>query len=317
VTSNQITDITNTLKHTSGVTSYMKSTYKNITIKNKTKSEECSLLVPQHPDEFPKYFLLRTVPTSFKTGDPISLSDNGVVITQQLAQLLNLKKGGTLTIQDDDTHSHSFHIDAIAENYLINYVFMSPASYLKVYGSKVDVNQILTNLSTNTAHDAISSKIMKHNGTAAISFRSDIEQTFHDMVKSLNYVIWLVIISAVLLAFVVLYTLTMINIGERYREIATIKVLGFYDKEVSRYITRENYILTFIGIILGIFGGIFLHSKTLGSIEVDGVIFVKSILPASFVISAALTFLFTWIVNRITMISLRKIDMVEALKGNE
>lgn len=318
ITADQIIDITNTLKTTSGVASNMESTSKSITVGNGAKSDTCTLMIPQQPDEFSKYFVLRTAPTrTSKTGDPIALSDNGVVITQQLAQDLNLKKGDTLTIQDDDTHSHSFHIDGIAENYLMNYVFMTPNGYAKVYGANIDVNQVLVDLSASASHDKIFSSIMTHDGISAVTFMSDNEQTFHDMLKSLNYIIWMIILSAVLLAFVVLYTLTTINIGERFREIATIKVLGFYDREVSAYITRESYILTLIGIVIGLVGGVILHNRILGGIEVGGVMFVKSILLRSFLISAVLTFLFTWIVNRITMGSLKKIDMVEALKGNE
>lgn len=274
--------------------------------------------MPQQPSDFPSYFMLRyALSSTSKTGAPITLSDNGVVITQQLSQNLNLKKGDTITIQDDDTHSHSFRVDGIAENYLMNYVFMTPNDYSKVYNANIDVNQVLTNLKTDASHDTISSSLMKVDGVASVTFISDSEQTFHDMVKSLNYVTWLIILSAILLAFVVLYTLTTINISERYREIATIKVLGFYDREVSSYITRESYILTVIGIVIGLIGGVILHARILGGIEVDGVMFVKSILPSSFIISALLTFLFTWVVNIITMGSLHKIDMVEALKGTE
>jgi putative ABC transport system permease protein len=218
VTASQIINITDTLKKTSGVSSFMESTTKSITVKNGSKSDTCSLLVSQQPSDFPSYFMLRNVPSSTsKTGAPITLSDNGVVITQQLSQNLNLQMGDTITIQDDDTHSHSFRVDGIAENYLMNYIFMTPNDYSKVYGANIDINQVLTDIKTNASHDTISSSLMKTDRIASVTFISDSEQTFHDMVKSLNYVTWLIILSAILLAFVVLYTLTTINISERFR----------------------------------------------------------------------------------------------------
>ncbi|TGA96932.1 FtsX-like permease family protein [Sporolactobacillus shoreae] len=318
VTAGQTDTITHLLRNTSGVSSFMKNTNKNITVKSGSKSEQVNRMVPQQPNQFSNYFKLRQAPSRFaKTGAPISLSNDGVVVTQQLAQLLNIKTGDTLAIEDDATHSYHFRVEGIAENYLLNYVFMTPTLYSKAYGSQVAVNQILTNLNTKVSHNSISSSLTKVDGVANVSFLSDSEQTFQDTVKSLNDVVWVIILSAILLEFVVLYTLTTINIGERFREIATIKVLGFYDREVSAYVTRESYLLTLIGIVLGLIGGLFLHAKILSGIEVDGVMFVKSILPQSFIVSALLTFIFTWVVNLMTMRPLRKIDMVEALKGNE
>lgn len=318
VTAGQTGTITHQLRNTSGVFSFIENTNKNITVKSGTKSEQVNLMVPQQPDHFSNYLKLRQAPSRFaSTGSSISLSNNGVVITQQLAQLLNIKTGDTLVIEDDATHSHHFRVEGIAENYLLNYVFMTPTLYSKAYNSQVPVNQILTNLNTKASHNSISSSLTKVDGVANVSFLSDSEQTFQDTVKSLNDVVWVIILAAILLEFVVLYTLTTINISERFREIATIKVLGFYDREVSAYVTRESYLLTLIGIVMGLIGGIFLHAKILSGIEVDGVMFVKSILPQSFIVSALLTFIFTWVVNLMTMRSLRKIDMVEALKGNE
>ncbi|WP_162932057.1 ABC transporter permease [Ethanoligenens harbinense] len=252
-----------------------------------------------------------------KSGSPLSLTDSGVIITQQLAKNLGLKQGDTLTVQDDDTHSHRFRVSGIAENYLMNDVFITPAAYQDAYGSAADVNQLLVNLKAGASQNTISENAMKMDGVASVSLLSDLKQTFSDTVKSLNGMVAIVIFSALLLAAVVLFTLTSINIAERFREIATIKVLGFYDREVSGYVTRESYILTLIGIALGCAGGIVLHARILDAISVNNVMFVRSILPQSFLISAALTLVFTWLINLLAMRAMQKIDMVEALKGTE
>lgn len=314
----QIASAADTLQKTSGVRSLEESTQKSVTVKNGADSQQCSLMVPQRPETFADYIALRPVPGRLgRQGAPLKLTDSGVIITQQLAKNLGLKQGDTLTVQDDDTHVHSFRVVGIAENYLMNYVFLTPGAYRQAYGSDAQVNQLLMNLNAGAPENTISESAMKLDGVAAVSLLSDLQNTFSDTVKSLNGMVAVVIFSALLLAAVVLFTLTSINIAERFREIATIKVLGFYDREVSGYITRESYILTLIGIVLGCMGGMALHARILDVISVNNVMFVQSILPQSFLISAALTLAFTWLINLFAMGSLRKIDMVEALKGTE
>lgn len=314
----QIADVAGALQKTSGVASLTENTQKTVTAKNGAASQQCSLMVPQQPAKFSDYIALRSVPGGLgKSGSPLSLTDSGVIITQQLAKNLGLKQGDTLTVQDDDTHSHRFRVSGIAENYLMNDVFITPAAYQDAYGSAADVNQLLVNLKAGASQNTISENAMKMDGVASVSLLSDLKQTFSDTVKSLNGMVAIVIFSALLLAAVVLFTLTSINIAERFREIATIKVLGFYDREVSGYVTRESYILTLIGIALGCAGGIVLHARILDAISVNNVMFVRSILPQSFLISAALTLVFTWLINLLAMRAMQKIDMVEALKGTE
>lgn len=140
---------------------------------------------------------------------------------------------------------------------------------------------------------------------------------FHDIIIPLDYIVWVIILAAAVLAFAMLYTLTSINISERFREIATIKVLGFYDRETAAYVFRESYILTMLGIALGMALGVILHGVVLDSLEVDAVMFVKQILPQSYANSAVLTVAFTWIVNKLALGKISKINMVEALKGVE
>jgi putative ABC transport system permease protein len=271
------------------------------------------MIVPSDSNILNDYFVLRA-PSS---GKPISLSSDGIVITQKLSELLHIVIGDTITIKDDDTHTHRFRVDAIAENYLQHYVFLSPSAYKKAYGTSMEPNQIMANLRNTASDTALSTELMKISGVSSVRFMNNTKQDFLDMLNNLNYIIWVIIISAGLLAFVVLYTLTTINIGERLREIATIKVLGFFDKEVNSYVFSESYILSFLGTMLGLVGGVILHSYVLKTAEMDIIMYVKTVMPQSFIISVILTMLFTWLANRISMISLRKINMVEALKSSE
>lgn len=313
VSADQYKAITDALSAHSEITSFMMNTTKGITARNGAESESCILSVPSQPDKLPNYFVLRDPGTQ----KPITLTDDGAVLTQKLADMLHVKVGDTVKVEDDETHSHSFRVEGIAENYLQHYIFLSPAAYKTAYGAEPVQNQIMATLKPSSDQNGLSTALMKTDGVSSVRFTSDNKQDFQNMLGSINYIIWIIIISAALLAFVVLYTLTTINIGERFHEIATIKVLGFFDREVYSYITRESYLLTLFGTALGLIGGVFLHAYILSGAEVDSVMYVKSILPQSFLLSATLTFAFTWLINRIAMNALRKIDMVEALKGNE
>ena len=159
--------------------------------------------------------------------------------------------------------------------------------------------------------------MLEEGKVATVSLNANIEKTVDDMMSSLNYVVVILIVSAGLLAFVVLYNLSNINISERQKELATIKVLGFYDKEVYKYVSRETVLLTTIGIILGLIGGYFLNYFILGTCEINMLRFAKIINPLSFVYAILITVIFTIIVNVITYFALKKIDMISSLKSVE
>ena len=196
-------------------------------------------------------------------------------------------------------------------------MYMSRDLYEEVFGKEVNYQKILCKtISTEKEfEDKLSEELLKIDNISSVSFTTGISDSYNDTLGSLNYVIMVIIIAAGALAFVVLYNLTNINIGERYREIATIKVLGFYDHEVASYIYRENMILTIIGTALGLVLGLFLHRFVIVTTEIESIMFGREIRPISFVYSAALTIMFSVLVSIVMYYRLKKIDMVESLKS--
>ena len=208
-------------------------------------------------------------------------------------------------------------VDAIAENYAMHYVYMSPQTYKKVFGEEARFNTVLINLKGSADKDGLASGMIASEDYLGISYLEDTAKSFNDSMQSLDIIIWVLIICAAALAIVVLYNLANINITERVREIATIKVLGFYDGEVSAYIYRENAVSTAIGILLGFVLGVFLHRFVVTTAEIDLVMFDRSLVWWAFPLAAALTVLFAVVVNFVLFFKLRKIKMVQSLKSVE
>ncbi|MFT8929211.1 MAG: FtsX-like permease family protein [Sporolactobacillus sp.] len=283
---------------------------KSVTLKISGQDEQVSMMIPSNPKQFASYIHLKNP----RNGRNFSLPTQGAVLSEKLATMLHVKKGGTVHI-----NGATLKVTGITENYLNHFIYLSPQSYQNAYKDKAKINQYLVkfNHSSKMSASTLSSALMATKGVTSVQLVSDNISQFNDIVSSLNSVIGVIIFSASLLAFVVLYTLTTITISERFSEIATIKVLGFYDKEVSRYVSRESYILTLLGVILGLVIGVFLHSYILNGVEVDQVMFVKHILPQSYAISAVMAFLFTWIVNQLALRRVKKINMIEALKESD
>ena len=198
-------------------------------------------------------------------------------------------------------------------------MYMSKATYEKIFEKQFNTNVLLTQNQklTTEKEDELATDIMNQKETSMITRTSTIMQTLDDMLKSLDYVVIILIVSAGLLAFVVLYNLANINISERIRELATIKVLGFYDKEVYNYIGRETMILTIIGILFGLVGGYCLNYFIMGTCEINILRFTKIIHPLSYIYAIIITAIFTIIVNIATYFSLKKINMIESLKSVE
>ena len=196
---------------------------------------------------------------------------------------------------------------------------MSKQTYENIYNKQYTTNVVLTknNELSTEKQDDIAKELMLQKEVASVSNINSMMEKVDDMMKLLNYVVIVLIVSAGLLAFVVLYNLSNVNISERIRELATIKVLGFYDKEVYEYVTRETIILTIIGIGLGLIGGYFLNSFILGTCEINTLRFAKIINPISYVYATLITVVFTIIVNIATYFALKKIDMIENLKSVE
>ncbi len=279
-------------------------------------TEKCSLMVPMSPEELPQFLTLRDP----ESAQPITLPEHGAVVTEKLAETLGVVPGSTITVTDNDDRQAQVIVAAIAENYISHFVAMAPAAYREAFGLNAAANQRMANLPDGmdqSSQQALATALTGLDGVSGVRFQQDNVSDFHDIIKSLNYIVWVIILAAAVLAFAVLYTLTSINISERFREIATLKVLGFFDRETAAYVFRESYILTALGIGLGMALGLLLHGFVLGSLEVDAVMFVRQVLPQSYGISAALTLAFTWIMNHMALGKLRTINMVEALKGVE
>ena len=249
----------------------------------------------------------------------IKLTENEICLTDKAAQLLGVKAGDTLTLKDADENEVNIKISNVVENYVSHYVYMTKETYKNLYNKEFKANVIFTqNIELNDEEqDKLAKEIMDMNEVSGIVNMASTMKSIDDMMSLLNYVVIVLIVSAGLLAFVVLYNLANVNISERIRELATIKVLGFYDKEVYDYVARETVILTIIGIALGLVGGYFLNYYLMGTCEINMLRFSKTIKPISYIYASLITIVFTLIVNIATYFALKKIDMIESLKSVE
>ena len=222
-------------------------------------------------------------------------------------------------LKDINNNEVEAKISNIVENYVSHYVYMSKTMYENLYGKNYNTNVILSQnvKMSDEEEDEFVTELMNKTEVYSASRISTILGALDDTIKSLDFVVIILIVSAGLLAFVVLYNLANVNISERIRELATIKVLGFYDKEVFDYVTRETTILTAIGIVLGLFGGYCLNYYLIGTCEINTLRFSKIVSLISYVYAVGITIIFTLIVNLATYFALKKIDMIESLKSVE
>ena len=280
---------------------------------NGENEEDVQIIIPKDQNELDKMISL----ISIYDDNKIELQKGQICITDKLAQILGVKKGDTITLKDDDQEKQIVVSD-VTENYVYHYAYMTLETYQDLYGDKYETNAILTkNKEKTEEEDKLATEIMNENEVASLTRNSNVEDVMNTTMESLNYVVVVLIVSAGLLAFAVLYNLSNVNISERIRELATIKVLGFYDKEVYSYVTRETILLTIIGIFLGLIGGYFLNYFIIGTCEIDMLRFSKIIHPISYLYAILITVAFTIIVNIFTYFALKKIDMIESLKSVE
>jgi putative ABC transport system permease protein len=279
------------------------------------RTYEATLFIPESTDQLSAYVSLH----DRQTQKPIALPDDGAVISEKLSQLLHVSVGGTFSYQDSENRNYTIKVSAITENYMSHYIYMSPAYFDKVTVRSPDYNTIVFNFDYPEAVDeqAVKTDLMSHDGIAGTMFTKNIAADFQKEMKPLNYVVLVLILSAGALAFIVLYNLTNINITERIREIATIKVLGFRDREVSAYVYRETILLTIFGTAAGLVLGVFMHHLVMGTMETDVMMFGRSIAALSYVLSIVLTFAFSIFVNIFMYYKLRRVKMVESLKSVE
>lgn len=300
------------------VTDAMAFNMQAVEILNKETKQDVQLIVPEKTDVLSDYIVLENRVSKEK----YSLSDNGVVITEKLAKLLGIKQGEKITIKNSNDKQAEVEVKGITRNYLMHYMYISPEYYESIFGEKVKYNTILLKEQSEVkkseeSENKLGKKILENSNISKVTFMSQTKSIFDEVMDNMTFVVWILIISAGLLAFVVLYNLANVNISERIRELATIKVLGFYDKEVYDYVGRETTILTIIGILLGLIAGYFLEMFILKTCELDILMFDTRISIWSYVYSASLTILFTLIVSVVTYFALKKIDMIESLKSVE
>lgn len=304
------------MKDDSDISHYMQTSMKNVTLANGKNKRDTYQVVFSEPKDVKDYFDFH----DRKSKEEYTLDDEGVIISEKTGKLLNAKAGDTIEIKDEENGNKKVKIAHICENYMGHYIFFTPSYYEKVYGENSEYNSIFfagQKGDTQEDYNKIGEDILTQDGALSVSYMRDIEKQLDDMLKSLNLVIVVLIISAGMLAFVVLYNLNTVNITERQRELATLKVLGFYDLEVAEHVYRENVLLTFIGAAVGVVLGKFLHAFIIDTVEVDTAMFGRNINFSSYMYSLLFTILFSLIVNGIMYFKLKKIDMVESLKSIE
>ena len=312
----KISDIS-TINDEKDVSEAMAFNMQAVEILDKDNNQDIQLIIPEETEKLSNYIVLE----NRKTKEKYDIK-NGVVITEKLSKLLGIKQGDTIKIKNAKDKQAEVEVKGITKNYLMHYMYISPEYYEKIFGEEVKYNTILLKeqnqiKETEEAENKLGKKVLENTNISKVTFMSQTKSIFDDVMDNMTFVVWILIISAGLLAFVVLYNLANVNISERIRELATIKVLGFYDKEVYDYVGRETTILTIIGILLGLIAGYFLEMFILKTCELDILMFDTRISIWTYIYSASLTVLFTVIVSIVTYFALKKIDMIESLKSVE
>ncbi|MCF2565765.1 FtsX-like permease family protein [Streptococcus pasteurianus] len=282
------------------------------TISGLTDKQTVSIMVSSG-DDFGDFIHLKDA----SSGDSLTLSDDGIIISEKLASLYHVEAGDSFTLKDSDGKKHTVKVAAVAEMNVGHYLFMSQKVYQKIFGETPNDNAYLVTLKNDSSSniEKLSTKLLAMSGVSAVSQNSSLVKTVKSVVASLNGAMTILIVVSILLAVLILYNLTNINVAERIRELSTIKVLGFYDKEVTMYIYRETISLSLIGIIVGLIGGKYLHQVIMGMIGSDSIMFGTTVGWDIYVIPIAVIVIILlalgWLVNHI----LKTVDMLEALKS--
>ena len=268
------------------------------------------VVIPENNREtFEDYFNL----LDNKTGDHLTLNNDGVIITPKIADKLNLEVGDNITIQNEDAEERKIKITGIAENYISNYIYISKDLYNKIFNEDITYNMVASQNKKGTK----AKDILNTGSVMTVNFSDDLKESANNEIKGLNNIVILIVVVSSLLALTVLYNLTSINISERQREIATLKVLGFNGRESNEYIYRETLVVVIIGIIIGLIISVPLHRVIIGFIECDDIMFLKTVKVLSFVYASVLTLVFALVMQVVTYFKLRKVDMIESLKSVE
>ena len=283
------------------------SSYKAV---NDEDNLDLYVVVPEDEELFYKYFILNDK----KSGSKLTF-DDGIIITPKIAERFDVEVGEILTIENSDKEKFRIRVGGISENYVSNYIYMTGDKYLEIFGDDVSYNVVVSkNVGSS---DEVARSLLNTGKVVNVSFSKDMLKSANEMVEGLDEVVVLLVVISCMLAITVLYNLTSINISERTREIATLKVLGFKDKESNSYIYRETMITVCFGIILGMLITPPLHNMVMGYLEVDTLVFLKTIKIESYIYASILTFIFALIMQVVTYLKIKKIDMIESLKSVE
>lgn len=283
---------------------------------NGEKKQSTYLFIPSDADELDEFVSLQ----NRISGQKYTLDDEGVIISEKLAALLDVSEGDDIYLEVSSLNYKPVKVMHIAENYYYHYVYMTPECYQSLFGKDIEYDEIFVvnkDAEDISYENDFSAKYLDNNAVSGITFTRTISDRIESMITSMNIVTYVLVVSAGLLAFIVLYNLNNINISERQRELATLKVLGFYDGEISMYVFRENIMLTVLGTIFGIFFGIWLHRFVILTAELDIMMFGRQIYTKSYIYSILLTIGFSIIVNIVMHWKMKKIDMIESLKSVE
>ena len=300
----------NNLLESKGISKLLYTHMENYTFSADDKKIDTYVLAFENTSLLDSYIKINDL-----NGNKLELSDNGVIITEKMAALLDIQVGNTIQIRNSDNELFILKVEGICKNYVNSYIYMNTNYYNKVFGD-ITYNTIITNVGNND-YDKLSEELIDSDYFSSIQYTKDNISVLEDIIDGMNNIVYLIIVSSSLLAIIVLYNLTTININERTREIATLKVLGFHDKEVSTYVYRETIILTIIGIGLGLFLGVTLNLFVLTIAETEELLFIKDIHLISYIITFAIMIAFTIIVEIMTYFILKKIDMIDSLKSVE
>ncbi len=306
-----INTITNYINNNYEINSLIETQITTAQINNNDTSYDLNLFIFKNPNDIDNIIELENT-----NNKEIDLKDNYIYITEKIAKLLNIEKDDTITLIINN-NSYDLVVGEIVKNYVNHYVYLTKNTYEKNIGSYI-TNSLLINDNLSTSdNNKLEKELYQQNGITSITYMETAKNTLINMTDSLDSVVAILIVSSALLAFVVLYNLSAINISERKREIATLKVLGFYNNEVDSYLNRENILLTIVGITLGLIGGLYLSHFIISTCETDDIMFVRHINTLSYILSTIISIIFSLAVNIITHFNLKKIDMIESLKSVE
>lgn len=285
----------------------------NVTAENDGNSEAITLAVPDDAEAMKRYIHLR----DRKSEETVDMKDGRIYLSEKLGELLDIEKGDSVELKRDGDTAVECEVGGFFENYVGYVAYMTDSTYENVFGDRPEMNTVYAEAADDADSDEIIRNIMKQDHVSYAMATESIIDTFSDSIKSIDYIVGVIILSAGALSMIVLYNLTNINICERKKELATIKVLGFHNREVYGYIFREIYLLTVIGTVAGIPLGFALHRFIILTAEVGGMMFGRQIYPLSIVSAVAITMIFTVLVTFIMRRMIKRIDMVESMKANE